>query len=171
MPPNHQTVIFPRGITSLTRVSGKEHKNMCRILLGLIVDLQLMDGSSSAHVLKAVHSVLNFLYLAQLPSQTTNTILCLEHSLAVFHKTKDIFIDLGVWGHFNVPKIHSLIHYTLSIVLFSTTDNYNTEQTEWLHIDFTKDTYHAMNHRDKYNQMTIWLECHEKVQCHAIFIK
>ena len=29
MPPNHQTTLFPRGITTLSCVSGKEHKNMC----------------------------------------------------------------------------------------------------------------------------------------------
>jgi len=39
MPPNHQIVLFPRGVTTLARVTGKEHKNMCRILLGLIVNL------------------------------------------------------------------------------------------------------------------------------------
>ena len=64
--------------------------------MGLIVNLQLPGGSSSAHVLKAVHGLLNFLYLAQLPSQTANTISHLEHSLVTFHENKDIFIDLGV---------------------------------------------------------------------------
>jgi len=57
MPPNHQIVLFPRGITTLACITGKEHKNMCQILLGLIVNLQITGGSSSAWVLKAVHSV------------------------------------------------------------------------------------------------------------------
>jgi len=171
MPPNHQIVLFPKGITSLSRVSGKEHKNICRLLLGLIVDLHLTDGSSSARVLKAVRGLLDFLYLAQLPSQTTDTILCLERSLVAFHENKEAFIDLGVRDHFNVPKIHSLLHYSSSIVLFGTTDNYNTEQTERLHIDFTKDAYRATNHKDEYNQMTTWLERREKLQQHATSIK
>jgi len=171
MPPNHQVVLFPRGITTLSRVSGKEHKNMCRVLLGLIVDLHLADGSSSARVLKAVRGLLDFLYLAQLPSQTANTISRLERSLVVFHENKDVFVDLGVRDHFNVPKIHSLLHYSSSIRLFGTTDNYNTEQTERLHIDFTKDAYRATNHKDEYHQMTTWLERREKLQRHAMFIK
>ena len=171
MPPNHQTVLFPRGISSFSCVSDKEHKNICRVLLGLIVDHQLADGSSSVWVLKAVCSLLNFLYLAQLPSQSTDTISRLEQSLATFHENKDVFVDLGVRNHFNVPKIHSLLHYCSLIILFGTTDNYNTEQTERLHIDFTKDTYRATNHRDVYNQMTTWLERHEKLQRHAAFIK
>jgi hypothetical protein len=49
-------------------------------------------------------------------------------------------------------------------MLFETIDNYNTEQTEHLHIDFMKDAYHATNCKNEYMQMTAWLECHEKVQ-------
>ncbi len=171
MPPNHQTVLFPRGITSHSRVSGKEHKDMCRILLGLIVDLQLPNGASSARVLKAVRGLLDFLYLAQLPSQTTDTMAHLERSLVLFHENKEVFVDLGVRDHFNVPKIHSLIHYSLLIRLFGTADNYNTEQTERLHIDFTKDAYRATNRKNEYNQMTTWLERHKKIQRHATFVE
>jgi len=171
MPPNHQIVLFPRGVTTLARVTGKEHKNMCRILLGLIVDLRITGGSSSAWVLKAVRGLLDFLYLAQLPSQTTDMITRLERSLVAFHANKDVFVDLGVRDGFNVPKIHSLLHYGQSICLFGTTDNYNTEQTERLHIDFTKDAYRTTNHKDEYPQMTTWLERREKVQQHAKFIE
>ena len=95
----------------------------------------------------------------------------LEDSLSHFHNNKDVFIDLGVCEHFNLPKIHSLIHYSPSIRLFGTTDNYNTEQTERLHIDLTKDAYRTTNHKDEYSQMTTWLERHEKVQDHYSFVK
>jgi len=171
MPPNHQITLFPKGITILTCVSGKEHKNICRILLGLIVDLPLGGGSSPVRLLKAVCGLLDFLYLAQLPSQTTDTISHLERSLITFHQNKDIFVDLRVQGHFNILKIHSLLHYSSSISLFRSTDNYNTEQTERLHINFTKDAYRATNHKDEYPQMTTWLERCEKLQQHAVCIK
>jgi len=171
VPPNHQIVLFPRGFTSFSCVSGKEHKNICQLLLGLIVDLQPADGSSPACVIKAACGLLDFLYLAQLPSQTTDTIVRLDRLLATFHENKDVFMDLGVRRHFNVPKIHSLLHYSSSICLFGTTDNYNTEQTERLHIGFMKDAYRATNHKDEYDQMTTWLERREKVQRHAMFIE
>jgi len=50
-------------------------------------------------------------------------------------------------------------------------DNYNTEQSEHLHIDFAKNAYHTSNHKDEYPQMMLWLERHEKVQQHAKFVK
>ena len=143
---------------------------MCRIILGLIIDLPLPSGQVTSRIVRTVRALLDFLYLAQLPSQTTNTMLRLEESLARFHENKDVFIDLGARKDFNIPKIHSLMHYTTSISLFGAADNYNTEQTERLHIDLTKNGYRATNHKDEYPQMTTWLERREKVQEHTAFI-
>ncbi|KAH8987479.1 hypothetical protein EDB86DRAFT_3065716 [Lactarius hatsudake] len=154
LPPNHHIKTFARGISTLSRVLGLEHKQMCRILLGLVIKLPLPSGGSSAWVIRTVRVLLDFLYLVQLLSHTSETLLCLE----------------AVCKHFIIPKLHSLLHYKSSITLFGSTDNYNTEQTERLHIDFTKDAYRATNHKDKYPQMTAWLECHEKIQQHMMFI-
>ncbi|KAH9021359.1 hypothetical protein EDB85DRAFT_1871915 [Lactarius pseudohatsudake] len=170
LPPNHHITTFVRGISTLSRVSGLEHKHMCRILLGLVIELPLPSGGSPARVIRTVRALLDFLYLVQLPSHTTETLLCLEESLARFYDNKNVFLDLGVREHFNIPKVHSLLHYKSSITLFGSTDNYNTEQTERLHIDFTKDTYRATNHKDEYPQMTAWLERREKIQQHTKFI-
>jgi hypothetical protein len=62
------------------------------------------------------------------------------------------------------------MHYASSIVLFGTTDNYNTEYSERLHIDFAKDAYRATNRKDIYNQMTVWLQRREKIQHLSTFI-
>jgi hypothetical protein len=49
-------------------------------------------------------------------------------------------------------------------------DNYNTETSEYLHIDLAKDAYRAMNCKDEYVQMTQWLEWKEKILHHDQFI-
>ncbi|KAG1821445.1 hypothetical protein EV424DRAFT_1539024 [Suillus variegatus] len=54
---------------------------------------------------------------------------------------------------------------------FGTTDNYNTEYMEQLHIDLAKDAYRATNHKDEFIQMTKWLEWKEKIARHEQFIK
>jgi hypothetical protein len=156
-------MIFPKGIATLSRVSGHEHKKMCSIILGLIVDLPIPGGQNPLHVVKAVCVLLDFLFLAQYECHTTHILSCLNDSLSAFHNSKDVFIDLGVREQFNLPKLHSLIHYVSLIWLFSTTDNYNTEQSEHLHIEFTKDAYCMTNHKDEYPQMTQWLECCKKI--------
>ena len=124
LPLNHHIRTFQNGITTLSCVSGQEHKDICRIHLGLIIELPLPSGQVTSRIVRTVCAVLDFLYLMQLPSQSTNTMIWLEESLEVFHQNKAIFLDLGVWTHFNLPKIHSLIHYTTLISLFGTTDNY-----------------------------------------------
>jgi hypothetical protein len=143
---------------------------MCVILLGLIIDLPLPGAVNSLRMLKAVCALLDFLYLAQFTSHTSETIHRLQDSLAAFHNNKAIFVDLGVRDHFNIPKLHSLTHYESSIRLFGTMDNYNTEQSERLHIDMAKDAYCVTNHKDEYSQMMNWLERREKVERHAAFI-
>jgi hypothetical protein len=171
LPPNHSFMLLTKGLTRFSRVTGQEHKNMCQILLGLIVDLPLPSGHVPSRVVRAVRALLDFLYLAQYQSHTSETLRCLRESLTRFHDNKEVFIDLGTREDFNLPKLHSLLHYSSSIMQFGTTDNYNTEQTERLHIDFTKDAYRATNHKDEYAQMTSWLGRREKVQQHMEYIK
>jgi hypothetical protein len=66
-------------------------------------------------------------------------------------------VELGSQEHFNIPKFHTLLHYTSSITLFGANDNYSTEQMEHLHINFTKEAYYATNHKDELLQMMTWL--------------
>ena len=162
MPPNHNILPFSQGIP-LSRVSGHEHKKMCGILLGLVVDLPIPGGWDSTRLVRAVRALLDFLFLAQYQCHTSETIDQMQHALSEFHDHKSIFVDLGIRNHFNIPKVHSLIHYAPSIRQFGTTDNYNTEQSERLHIDFVKEAYRATNHKDIYSQMTTWLQRREKI--------
>jgi Plavaka transposase len=170
IPPNHNVMPFPKGITSFSRVSGHEHKKMCSILLGLVVDLPVPGGQDSTRVIRAVRALMDFLYLAQYGSHTSDTISELQDCLTRFHDNKDVFLDLGIWKNFCLPKLHSMTHYASSIRLFGTTDNYNTEQSERLHIDLAKDAYRATNRKDEYSQMTQWLERREKIQQLSAFI-
>jgi hypothetical protein len=143
---------------------------ICLILLGLIINQPVPGGHNPSRVIKAVRALMDFLFLAQYKSHTSDTISQMQDHLIQFHDNKAIFLDLGVRTQFNLPKLHSLSHYKSLIWLFGTTDNYNTEQPERLHIDLTKDAYRVTNRKDEYPQMTKWLECREKVQDHSAFV-
>ncbi|KAH9008168.1 hypothetical protein EDB83DRAFT_2323339 [Lactarius deliciosus] len=171
LPPNHHISLFTSGISTLSQLSGKQHKDICRFLLGLVIDLALPGGQLPSRLIRAARALLDFVYLAQYSSHTSKTLQRLEDSLARFHENKDVFIDLGVREHLDIPKFHSMLHYRSSITLFGTTDNYNTEQSERLHIDFTKDAYRATNRKNEYPQMTAWLERREKIQIRTASIE
>ncbi|KAJ7833407.1 hypothetical protein B0H13DRAFT_2370459 [Mycena leptocephala] len=127
LPPNHNIRLFMNGISDLNRVTGKEHDQISRFILGIIIDIQFPNN---------------------LPSS-------------------------GLIGRsdFNLPKLYNCSHYPTYIKLFGTTDNYNTEYTERLHIDLAKDAYRSTNFKDEFPQMTLWLERKEKIFRHEKYIQ
>ncbi|KAF7349526.1 hypothetical protein MSAN_01743000 [Mycena sanguinolenta] len=163
LPPNHNVRIFMKGISDLSRVTGREHDQILRFLLGIIIDIHLPNGLSSGRLLSAVRGLLDFVHLAQYPMHTDKTLSLMEAALDQFHQNKDIFIELGVRNNLNLPKLHSCRHYVMYIKLYGTTDNYNTEYTERLHIDLAKEAYRSTNFKDEFPQMTLWLERKEKI--------
>ena len=68
------------------------------------------------------------------------------------------------------PKLHFAWHYVELIKPYGTTDNFNTEYTEQLHINLAKDAYQATNFKNKFSQMTLWLKHKEKVLRHDQYI-
>ena len=66
--PNHHITLFAKGISNLSHVTGQEHKNMCWILLGLILDLPLPDGHVSTWIIRAVCTLLDFTYVTIAPT-------------------------------------------------------------------------------------------------------
>lgn len=168
--PNHHIRVFSGGITSLSRITGKEHGFMGRVLLGVIADMDLLHNIDPTRLLRAVRAFLDFMYIAQLPVLTTVHLMSMKTALDIFHDNKQIWVDLNIRENFNLPKLHACVHYITSIKLFGTTDNYDTQYTERLHIDLAKEARRATNMRDEIPQMTLWLERHEQVKCHEKYI-
>ena len=157
LPPAFGTRHFKNGISSLSQVSGSERKDMARILLGCLV------GRIPNDVMLTFRALLDFIYLAQYPTHDDTTLKYMTDALELFHKHKDVLVELGIREHMNIPKLHSLLHYIDSIKNLGTTDNYNTEMFERLHIDCAKKAWRATNHRNERPQMVKWLERREKV--------
>jgi len=148
---------FSKGISFVTQWTGREHKEMQCVFAGLIV------GAVELKVLKCTVAVIDFIYLSQLHVHTTWTIASLQRALKEFHANKDVFIQASICEDFNIPKIHSMVHYCESIRSHGCLDGYNTESPEQLHIDFTKDAYRASNKHKYVHQMTIWLGHQEAI--------
>ncbi|KAG0692373.1 hypothetical protein DFH29DRAFT_985800 [Suillus ampliporus] len=122
-------------------------------------------------VLTAVRGVLDFVYYAQYRTHMDDTLAHMHAALTSFHANKDIFVDLGVCEHFNIPKIHSMIHYIDAIRFLSSADSVNTELPEQLHIDFTTQAYCASNQRDYIIQMTTWLQRQESIHIQDAYLR
>ncbi|KAF8260083.1 hypothetical protein EI94DRAFT_1773776 [Lactarius quietus] len=164
LPPNHNTQHFHKGITGLSRLTGREHKHICQIMLGLIINFQLPNSQLSARLARAVWALLDFIYLAQYSVHSKDMLDALDAN-------KEVFLDLGIRKDFNFPKMHSLSHYRRSITLFGMTDNYNTEQSERLHVDLTKKAFRKTNFKDEAKQMATHNERSEAIHDQSALIQ
>ncbi|KAJ7832325.1 hypothetical protein B0H14DRAFT_3871967 [Mycena olivaceomarginata] len=155
LPPNHNIRLFMKGISNLNRVTGRSmtRYDISRLLLGRNIDMKLPGGLSPVRLVQAVRGILDFVFSAQYPMHKTETLERLKDARMRFHQNKGIF------------------HYVPNIKLFGTSDNYNAENTERLHIDLAKDAYRSTNRKDEFSQMTLWLERKEKIQRHDKFIE
>ncbi|KAI0070500.1 hypothetical protein K474DRAFT_1608585 [Panus rudis PR-1116 ss-1] len=156
---------FRKGISTVSQWTGAEHKEMQKVIVALL------SGAVCDKVLVCVQAIADFIYLAQLQVHTDVTLACLHDALERFHANKDIFIELLVRKHFNIPKLHALIHYIDSIRRKGALDGFNTELSERLHIDFAKEAYRAGNHRDYIAFMTQWLFRQEKLNLRERYLR
>ncbi|KAL1705648.1 hypothetical protein EV121DRAFT_279498 [Schizophyllum commune] len=138
---------FDNGITSLSQLSGSDRKQIAKVLLGCLV------GAIPNRGLKACRGLLDFIYYAQYSIHDTASLNEMQNALDLWHDHKAFFVEMGIRSDLNIPKFHSLHHYISSIRLLGTTDNYNTELFERLHIDFAKKGWRASNKRDTFPQM------------------
>ncbi|KAJ7073219.1 Zn-finger domain-containing protein [Mycena belliarum] len=156
---------FKKGISTVSQWTGAEHKEMQRVFVGVLA------GAVSTKVLTVVKALIDFIYYAQLQSQTTRTLNALQAALDTFHLHKQVFVDLGIREHFNIPKFHALQHYVDGIRRLGSADGYNTESPERLHIDFAKKAYRASNRRDYTEQMALWLQRQEAVALRVSYLQ
>ena len=71
--------------------------------------------------------------------------------------------------HFRGRLVHSMLHYIKCILQKGTTDGYNTELPEQLHINLDKDPYQETNRKDYIQQMTKILYRIETVDTYISF--
>lgn len=148
---------FRDGMLAVSQWTGKEHCKMGCILIGCLI------GLVDDRVIKASIAILDIVQFMRYKSHDDTTLNLLQDAIDWFHENKEVFIDLNIRTHFNIPKLHALQHYVDSIHLFGTADGYNTEISERLHIDMAKKAYQASNRHDHTSQMATWLHRQEKM--------
>ncbi|KAK6969503.1 hypothetical protein R3P38DRAFT_3336914 [Favolaschia claudopus] len=136
--PSHPSLRhFKLGISLVSQWTGNEFKHMEKIFLGVL------NGCADPPVVRAVRGILDFIYYSHFDTHTDDSLAKLGEAWMLFHNNKGVFIVKGVREHFNIPKIHSMQHYVDMIRSLGTTDGYNTELSERLHIDYAKLGYKA----------------------------
>lgn len=166
--------VFAKGVTHISQMSGKEHRALETVHLSVVANSPVQY---SRELTVATQALLDFFYLAQLPSQTEQTLAQLEEAYDRFHALKSIWIKNGarrgekgnVIEHFNIPKLHHAGHLAGQVLAKGTADNYSTETIEHLHIDTLKEAYEATNRKDWEKQTVRWLTRRERLLDFLLF--
>lgn len=167
--------MFPRGVSKLKQLSGKEHRALERVHLALVAHAP--DPIGTNKLTNATRSIMECVFLAQLPVQTERSLAAFQQAHNEFHKYKEIWIDNGtkrsqrtkgkqtpVIKGWAIPKAHIIRHIPEHIRWKGTTDNYNTEVMEHLHIPMLKEPYDASNRKGWMRQVIRWLTRHERMR-------
>ncbi|KAJ3978234.1 hypothetical protein F5890DRAFT_1390304, partial [Lentinula detonsa] len=157
MSPNPNLRHFSKGISSITQWTGNEYRAMSKVYPGLIA------GAVDNGVVQAVRALEDFMFYAHFEVHTDHSLAAMDTAWSTFHDRKDVFLELGLRTHFNISKLHNVSHYLESIRSRGTNDNFNTEFSERLHIDLSKNGYRASNKRNFQPQMTKWLTRQEAI--------
>ena len=89
LPPAYGVCFFSKGISRLSQVSGPEHKQIAKILLGCLI------GKVPSRGLKACKAIQDFIYLAQYSSHDDETLQYMEDALQEWEENQDYFIEKG----------------------------------------------------------------------------
>ncbi|KAG9082493.1 pre-mRNA-splicing factor 8 [Ceratobasidium sp. 370] len=167
MPEYHGMRHFKNGISAVSQWTGRELKEMAKVLLPVMSD-------ANPRVVTAGRALLDFMYLAHSSSLSDTELDAMEKALRTFHEHKDVFKQLKVVttkkAFHGIPKIHMIQHYTYQIRQLGTPDGYNTETSERLHIDFAKMGYRASNKVNAVKQMALYIQRMEAVAMHAAYL-
>ncbi|KDQ14633.1 hypothetical protein BOTBODRAFT_91795, partial [Botryobasidium botryosum FD-172 SS1] len=144
---------FRDGISGLKQWSGTKAKHVERVFVSVIA------GAVQGKLMIATRALMDFMMVAQYLEHSDATLAFMDEKLADFHRNKQGFVDVRACKQpeFNIPKLHSLQHYTEFIKLLGALDGYNSESLECLHINCAKKAYHASNKKDYALQMMQWL--------------
>lgn len=163
---------FERGISNVSQWTGREVKQIERVILGVVYGLTMPLGKSVKAV-KALVAFLTYIYLSHQQNISDTGINLMKTMLYVFHENKDVFLGgkalcLGFNG---IPKFHLIQHYPFSISEFGTCDGYSTSTFERCHIDLAKIFYCQSNRVNYLPQMTKNLQRQDSLYYHAEYLR
>jgi hypothetical protein len=113
---------------------------------------------------------LDFIGYAHFETHCDESLAELDQAWKDFHDAKGVFVDLEIRKHFNINKLHNVKHYVESIRSRGTTDGFNSEASERLHIDYAKLGYRASN-KNYTVQMVRWLTRQESVSRFTAYLQ
>ncbi len=156
---------FSNGFTSFSQHTCREYRDLEASFIAVIAD----HPKITRGIMKAFRALLDFIYLAQLETHSTESIQQLRGRLKMLHDNKHHLTAAGIRngprqkGEFHIPKLELMNHVADLIQHLGSVLQYTTEHTERCHITMAKEPYRRTNKKDYEIQVCLKLDRHEKI--------
>ena len=148
---------FANGISTLKQVTGRDHHSIQQYILCVVA------GAVPLRFLAAIHALLDFRYLAQMPVFDEQALAKLDDALALFHTYKHAILAAGGRSeHFRIPKLKLMHHVVPSIHASGAPMQWSADVTEHAHVTEIKNPACAGNNQNYYAQIARHLDRADK---------
>lgn len=162
---------FGKGVCHVQQMTGREHREIQRTIVLAI------HGVAPPPVVRVVHHMIEFLYLAQSPRQTSSSIVLMEFALQDFHREKSAILEAGgrkgkngTIAHFNIPKLELLQQFTRFIRRAGSLLQYTADVSERLLITHCKHPFGGTGHGEGFEaQIARILKIREKAHVFDLY--
>ncbi|KAG1798677.1 hypothetical protein EV424DRAFT_1352509 [Suillus variegatus] len=122
---------FTKGITHINQMTGREHRDIQRTIVASIA------GAAPPRFIRALHALVEFIYLAQNPVHSADTLLSMTQALSAFHTFKDAIIEAqarrgkkGSKEDFFIPKLELLQSFRGTVERLGTLMQFSADMTD-----------------------------------------
>ena len=156
---------FAGGISHVKQMMGREHHDIQRTLVAMI------SGCVPPRFLRAIRTLIDFIYQAQSPMHTESSIQEMESSLCEFHDHKDAIIVVGARrtkaagakSNFNILKLELFHSFSMAICNNGGLIQYTADVSEHLLITHCKHPFTCTSKNKDFAEQVIWILDQEEV--------
>ncbi|KAH8109742.1 hypothetical protein DFH11DRAFT_1515182 [Phellopilus nigrolimitatus] len=157
---------FDDGFTRFKQHTGREQRDIERVFVAVLAG----HKSVNVKIMRAFRGLMDFIYVAQYESHSTETLSYLRDALKQFHDNKVALSKAGVRdgkmkkGKFNIPKLELMQNVERLIKALGSVAQFSSDQTERCHIEMAKIPYRSTNRKEYASQMCRFLDRQERVR-------
>lgn len=162
---------WPNGVSKLKQLTGREHRNLERILVPCIA------GAVHPDVLASIRAFNEFIFQSQGVLIYDEQIHAIRQAMHEFHHFKLAIIKeggrIGKNGailNFNIPKLECMGVVPESIREMGAPFQWTSDPTEKCHGTLVKAPYRQSNKRNFAPQMVRWLDRREKTRIFGLYV-
>ncbi|KAG1759913.1 hypothetical protein EDD22DRAFT_781898, partial [Suillus occidentalis] len=143
---------FTKGVTHVNQMTGREHQDIqCTIIASIA-------GATPPRFIHSIRALIEFIYLAQNPVHSPDSLESMVQALLDFHVSKDAIIDAearrgkkGVKEDFFIPKLELLQSFRGTVERLGSLMQFSADMTECLLITHCKHLFERTKSMELFN--------------------